>query len=1072
MLLTFSFIYTAPVPVQAADDPALEQYYVAAAAYNRKLYPVAIAQFKDFLQKHGKHAKADLARQGLGISLYALKLYEKAMPHFAELLAKPNLDKSIKRERLIMLQSKCMMNAGKKDEARKLFIEQLKHIKTPNFKSAAIAAICDISYEKREWPMVVQWTAKLMLAPPTANQAARGLYQQGFALYQTDKIAEAIKTLVRVAQLPENDEWKTRASYLLGECHSLLDELDKAEPAFAAALPGMKLNEGAECQYRLGLTRFLLKKYEPAIPDFEGYLKRARPDANGKPAPYMDDARFYIARSLLEMKDYGKADRKFSELARRDGPYTDRANLWWARVHSRNNENFDRAAQILAEYFKRLGNKAKSVLIIDDIQFDYANALIGSKTPDWKLAQEALAQIEGRKKFGQMAEVVAQRATCLHKLKDFTNSLARTDAFLASFAKHAQAGDTRFLRGENLFLLNKGDDAAKAYTEFLNGHKDHPKVYAAQMRIAQIHHHAKRWDQALASAKPLLASKPEGKFFAQLSFVVGDCLFRKEKWRESTSPLEDFVAERVDKTNGNRQKVSVGPNLDTALIQLAVAYDRTGDRDKALEHLLTLVAHYNAVTPHLPLALSEQGRLAFQTGDLKRARTALERFISMDKENKEPFKATAPAQRTRVNYYLGWVNATEKLHVPAAEHFSRVPPNDPLGPDAAMQLGIALINAENFEVSVKHFPQMLKKFKEHAKLPLIVYYSGLSSSKQKDWVSACNYYKQLTENHPKSEFADQALYEWAWAERERKRNKEATALYEKLLADYPKSPLVVKVQSEMAELNIDSGAQEKVIAELTATLKTVKDESLREPIRIQLASAHYKKGDFELAAKMFEHLLEDYSKSKLRGSMLFQAGESRFKLKEHAVARDHFADAYKIFSRQDTMLAESVTMRLGETQALSGQHKEAINTYRDFLKRFPESQWLRIAQFGLGYALENSTTKNKNQQQAIDEYRKLYADPKNKKVDLWTVRARFQTGECYFNMQQYEKAIAEFVHIEINFKKYPGWQAKSVLEIGRVLLAQKKREDAIQRFKDVITRYGKEKSALVARQYLDQLRSG
>jgi TolA-binding protein len=159
-------------------------------------------------------------------------------------------------------------------------------------------------------------------------------------------------------------------------------------------------------------------------------------------------------------------------------------------------------------------------------------------------------------------------------------------------------------------------------------------------------------------------------------------------------------------------------------------------------------------------------------------------------------------------------------------------------------------------------------------------------------------------------------------------------------------------------------------------------------------------------------------------------------------------------------------MRLGETQALTGEHKDAVKTYRKFLGQFGESKWLRNAQFGLGYALENS---NKHQE-AITEYGKLVTDAK--RVDLWTVRARFQTGECYFNMQNYEKAITEFVNIEINFKKYPGWQAKSVLEIGRVLLAQKKREDAIQRFKDVITRYGKEKSALVARQYLDQLRSG
>jgi TolA-binding protein len=74
-------------------------------------------------------------------------------------------------------------------------------------------------------------------------------------------------------------------------------------------------------------------------------------------------------------------------------------------------------------------------------------------------------------------------------------------------------------------------------------------------------------------------------------------------------------------------------------------------------------------------------------------------------------------------------------------------------------------------------------------------------------------------------------------------------------------------------------------------------------------------------------------------------------------------------------------------------------------------------------------------------------------------------------MQKYEEAVKEFLNVEIQYKKYPAWQAKGILEIGRVLLAQNKRGDAKERFKDVITRYPNEKAAIVARQYLDQLRA-
>ena len=1071
---------TWPAPTQAADDPALEQFFIASAAYNRKLYPVAVAQFQGFLQKNASHAKADQARRGLAISLYALKLYEKAMPEFATLLAKPNLDRVINRERMIMLQSKCMMNSGKKDEARKLFIEQLKNLRTPSYKTAALAAICDVSFGKSEWDKVIEWTAKLATSKPAPDQAARGLYQRGFALFQTEKPKEAAESLAKVATLQTAPEWKTLAAYLQGQCHVNLKEYEKAEPALVAALPGLIESDAAECQYQLGLTRFLLKKYELALADFEAYLKQTKPGAqnnkpkkgkkkkqNGQaqPGAHVEEANFYLARCLLELEDYKKADQKFAELAQAEGLLAAKSNLWWARVHSRRKDNYERSAQILAEAVKRFNRSAE----IDDLEFDYANALMASKVPDWKKASDALGHVEGRRKFGQMAEVIGQRATCLHKLKDYGNSLNASVNFLAKFADHSLAGDTRFLRGENLYLLNRGDEASKAYTEFINAHKDHKNVMAAQMRISQVHHHAKRWDQALASARPLLAKKPEGKLFTQLAFVVGDCFFRKEKWKDSVQPLEDFVAVRVEIKNGKKHKVTAGPNLDTALIQLAVAHDRSGEKEKALDHLRTLTDHYPEVTPHLPLALAEQGRLAYRTGDLKRARTALERFLKEDKENKAPFNQTAPAQRTSVRYYFGWVNATENKYLEAAEHFSKVPHNDPLGADAAFQHGIALIRAENFETAAKHFPQMLRQFREHEKLSLVIYYAGLSAAKKEDWRTAANYFKQMTDAHPKSELADQALYEWAWAERSQKRNKEATVLYEKLLADHPKSPLVIKVQSEMAELNIDVGAQEKVIAELTATLKTTVDETLREPIRIQLASAHYKKGDFEIAAAKFEQLLTDYPKSKLRASMLFQAGESRFRIKETIPARDHFAAAAKT-SGLDETLSETVIMRLGETQALTGQNKDAVNTYRNFLRRFGKSKWTRNAQFGLGFALENNDKPN----EAIPEYAKLFGE--DKKIDLWTVRGHFQTGECYFNMKQYDQAIARFVHIEItkSFKKYPDWQAKSILEIGRVLLAQKKTEEAVQRFNDILNHpvFGKQKAAIVARQLLDQLRSG
>jgi TolA-binding protein len=238
-----------------------------------------------------------------------------------------------------------------------------------------------------------------------------------------------------------------------------------------------------------------------------------------------------------------------------------------------------------------------------------------------------------------------------------------------------------------------------------------------------------------------------------------------------------------------------------------------------------------------------------------------------------------------------------------------------------------------------------------------------------------------------------------------------------------------------------------------------------EDIRYQLANAHFKKGDHEIAAAQFETLLSDYPKSKLLASIYFQAGEARFKLKETQRAKELFGKGVKIRGVKKELL-EPMTMRLAEMQLQTGDFKSATKTYSGFLHMFRESQWRRNAQFGVAYAME----RGGNSKRAADQYRKLIGD--KDEVDLWMVRARYQLGECYFNLRQYEKALEYFVYVEVNYRRYPSWQAKSVMEMGRVLIAQGKDAQGRERLKTVITRFPKEQAAVVAGQLLDKLRRG
>ena len=70
------------------------------------------------------------------------------------------------------------------------------------------------------------------------------------------------------------------------------------------------------------------------------------------------------------------------------------------------------------------------------------------------------------------------------------------------------------------------------------------------------------------------------------------------------------------------------------------------------------------------------------------------------------------------------------------------------------------------------------------------------------------------------------------------------------------------------------------------------------------------------------------------------------------------------------------------------------------------------------------------------------------------------------------KATTFFVvNLEINYPQYPNWQAMSVIGVGRVLLEQKKNDQAVERFKEVLVKYDDKEALNIAQKYLDQLDS-
>jgi TolA-binding protein len=1089
MALCVSLLVT-PLSAQETVDPALQLYYSANAVYNRKQYPLAIPIYNDFLSKHDKHEKSQLARYGLGMCQFALKKYDQALPQFEALLKEKNLDGKISRDRLLLLHAQCLLFTNQQDEALERLLASADTFKPGVYRTGVLAAISDLYFSKSDWPNTLAWAKQLREANPSPAQSIRAGYQEGYALYKLSKLPEAIAILDETkaqAVAAKDEAWATRIGQLLGECHISNQDLDKAEAFLQATLPNLQGQAAVDTRYRLAAIKYTQKQWPESQADYENFLDATKDQKAADPRNR--EARFRVARCLMEQGEFAKARTAFQTLTEEDDEIAAQAILWQGRVFSRDPDlpqRHEKSAAVLqqavAKPWYKTGFPNSQQTIVADIDFEHANALMLQTSPNWEVAHKLLLRVQQRRgDYRHMAEVLSQQAICLHKLGDFPGSAKATTAFLQRYPEDALAGDMRFLHAENLFLMKKQKEAEAAFREFAITHKQHDKRWAAVFRIAQILHYQEQWEESNKIAVPLLEKDLKGDLFSPLAFVVGENYFRLGKWSEAIAPFEAFLASHSKPQQDPQLSADVqqGPYVDAALLQLGIACSRIGKKQDALRYLELLEKTYSTETPHLPLALAEQGKLYYELEKLEQARKSLETFLKYRGDQQlQLFNSNAATELGRVYYYLGWIDAAAERYAEAAVNFGLAVANDrgrrgndgsALEADALLQQGIALVNAEDFAQAATHLQSLAQKYKNHPQIGLVKYYAGLAYARSKKWPAAASYFQQVLKDHSDAPFADKALYEWAWCEREQKRTAQATEQYELLLAKYPKSTLVSKVQSELADLNLDMGAQEAVIARLTETIKTVQDAKLKFELRYQLASAYFKTKNFEKSAPLFEALIPDGKQSELLPSILFQAGESRLALTETVPARDHYQAASQI-EKVPASLAESILLRLGETQNITGQHQQAQASYQQFLTQYRESQWTRNAQYGLAFAME----KQQDYENAIGEYAKLLPTGANRavKMDKWLVQGRYQMGECYFNLQQYDKAIVEFASVDASAGGYPEWQAKAVLEMGRVYLSQGQKTDAADRMKEVLQRFPNSKAAGVAQKYLDEIRSG
>jgi TonB family protein len=241
--------------------------------------------------------------------------------------------------------------------------------------------------------------------------------------------------------------------------------------------------------------------------------------------------------------------------------------------------------------------------------------------------------------------------------------------------------------------------------------------------------------------------------------------------------------------------------------------------------------------------------------------------------------------------------------------------------------------------------------------------------------------------HPKSKWADDALFLIGRAYYNMGDYTKAQRKFEELLASFPKSKFVDDCNYYVSLCQYKSGDETDAIQSLKLLIQTDKTERKKKvEAAFILGGIYFDREEYDDAVSYYRYVVENYKKDTLAVSAQARIGESFWLKKDYASAKDAFAKVEKCNPKPDKLFESK--FKSGECCYLMGSCEEGMKIFTGLSQDTKDTEKLPLVKLKIieGILLSDSV------QEAIQEYDKIIKDyPKT----LHSATALYQLGIIY-----------------------------------------------------------------------------
>ncbi len=311
--------------------------------------------------------------------------------------------------------------------------------------------------------------------------------------------------------------------------------------------------------------------------------------------------------------------------------------------------------------------------------------------------------------------------------------------------------------------------------------------------------------ESVQAFKDFLKEYPHSKHQDEVYALLSDAFLRSRNYASAMAILDSIPSP-------SKQLLATKQYLR---YQLGVDAFLQGKIDASRNYMTEVLNHAHEDDTYTTEAYYWRAEATYRLHDYTSCINDLNRYYSRT-------NARSSANYIAASYLAGYAYFSEKDYKQAEVCFLRyvdmAQTTDPTYPDALNRLGDCAFNARNFSAAISYYGQVIDRNTTGS--DYAIFQRGYALGLQHKYADKIQAMQTLVSRYPKSDYADDGLYETARAYLQQDNERAAITAYEQLLKSYPNSSYARKASLECAMLYRNLNQYNEAIAAYRKTIET------------------------------------------------------------------------------------------------------------------------------------------------------------------------------------------------------------------------------------------------------------